>query len=217
MKETEKYIIRFKGDIVIEDIKYYLSKREEFLKSKKVLTRFKQLEKEGVSWLEIENVRQLIDVFIWEDTFEGYSYWHKINTEWLEYLGIFGNYVTLTEYEEAKKKADVFKKLLDQINKDGFDEFKCAFNICNVQLSPFIEDTLIRTFLGGYGYAQILRLWLDNFYLSQPHWEEVLLILEKVDTLIYETNNDPKANASMLLASLCCCPELLAEGKEVTK
>lgn len=207
MKQTENYKIRF-GESIISDIDF-IEKREEFLKSKKVLSRFKKLEKnKGLGCSVIENARQLITTFNWENTLEGCSYWHKINTEWLEYIGIFGKYHTLSQYEIAVEKVAIFKSLLDEISEDGFSVFRSAFTLDNEGLELFIEDTLLRTFLGGYNNTEVLKLWLDDFHLTKSHWKNVLLTLKEIDKLVYEMNNDPKANARMLLACLCCSPQL---------
>ena len=119
MKQTEKYKMRF-GASIMGDTDYIMI-RDEFLKSKKVLTRFKRLEKdEGFGCYEVENARQLITTFNWTNTSEGYSYWYKIHTEWLEYIGIFGKYNNLQQYEKAL-----------EINPYETYNFACYFSIKN--------------------------------------------------------------------------------------
>lgn len=197
MKQTQKYKMRF-GESIVGNIDF-IAKREEFLKSKKVLSRFKKLEKdEGLGWFDIENARELLNTFFWENTLEGYSYWHKINTEWLEYIGIFGKYHNLKQYETALEKLELFKSLLKEIDENGFEKFKYAFEVDNEQLGVFTEDILIRTFLGGYSNSEIIKLWISDFHLEQDYWKNVLEKIQNIDSLIFELDNNPNSKASLL-------------------
>ncbi|AXX95096.1 hypothetical protein [Arcobacter ellisii] len=197
MKQTEKYKMRF-GASIMGDTDYIMI-RNEFLKSKKVFSRFKKLEKaEGFSWYEVENARQLITTFNWKNTSEGYSYWNKIHTEWLEYIGIFGKYNNLKQYETALEKVAVFKSLLSEIDKDGFDAFLSAFITDNEDLELFINDTLLKTFLGGYSNSSVIKIWLDDYHLEQDYWKNILEKMKKIDFLMYELDNNPTLKASFL-------------------
>lgn len=197
MKQTEKYKMRF-GASIMGDTDYIMI-RDEFLKSKKVLTRFKRLEKdEGFGWYELENARQLITTFNWTNTSEGYSYWYKIHTEWLEYIGIFGKYNNLQQYEKALEKVELFKSLLKEIDEDGFDAFLSAFITDNEDLELFINDTLLKTFLGGYSNSGVIKIWLDDYHLEQDYWKNILEKMKKIDFLMYELDNNPTLKASFL-------------------
>lgn len=197
MKQIEKYKMNF-GKSVVDNVDY-IKERDKFLKSKRVLTKFKRLEKdEGLGWFDFENARLLITTFNWANTYEGYSYWYKIHTEWLEYISIFGKYNNLYQYETALEKVAVFKSLLNETNEHGFDVFRSAFITDNEDLELFIDDTLLKTFLGGYSNADVIKIWLDDYHLTKAYWKSVLEHIEYIDDLMDEMNNNPKFKASLL-------------------
>lgn len=197
MKQTEKYKMNF-GKSVVNGIDY-IKERDKFLKSKKVLTRFKKLEyEEGIGYPDVRNARELVNSFFWDETSEGYSYWHKLNIEWLEHIGIFGKYATLNDFELALEKVKVFKCLLKELGDDTYSNFSYAFNTDNEQLSLFINDTLIRTFLAGYANSDVLKIWLDDYHLIQDYWKSILRKIEDIDFLMYEMESNLTFKSSLL-------------------
>lgn len=196
MKQIEKYKMNF-GKSIVDNVDY-IKERDKFLKSKRVLTRFKKLEsEEGIGYPDVRNARELVNTFFWEETSEGYSYWHKLNTEWLEHIGIFGKYATLHDFELALEKVEVFKCLLKEFGDSTYNDFVYAFNTDNEQLSLFLNDILIRTFLAGYSNSDILKIWLDDYHLEQDYWKSILVKIKEIDFLMYELDNNPTFKASL--------------------
>lgn len=181
----------------------YRKTLKEFLKSKRVLTLFKQrLKEEGyehndimmMGVVEPMHPRKMIDSFDWSRTIEGFGFWSKINVEWLEYISIFkGNY-TSQQYWNAKEEYLAFKQVMEDLDI----KFNYLFCRENDFLDCNTKEYITRTLLAGHSYYEVLEIWLE---ISNDFKEsEKGTRLKALSDVMFKMNSDPKFKASALVA-----------------